>query len=194
VALNKAKKKIAQYLRCSSILEENVATAYKSFANKTENSLIKPLLLFISYDSLKHSKTLRKLSQNITKTESTTEQCEIILGKAWKNAVTQAHREMLKKERITDQELASLIDKMINLESFLGEEYLMILQLKTLELAAKDSKMDLTGTKKILEWIIEDEKRHELILERIKIIITKKKQGQQNWAARSEAFLQASAL
>lgn len=176
MTLNKAKKKTAQHLLCSSILEENVATAYRSFASKTENSLIKLLLLFISYDSLKHSKTLLKLSQNIAKTESTTEQCEIILGKAWKNAVTQAHREMLKKEKITDQELASLIDKMINLESFLGEEYLTILQLKTLELVAKDSEIDLTGTKKILEWIVEDEKRHEATIMMIKRIITEHKQ------------------
>ncbi len=177
MALSKTKAKIAQYLYCSSILEENVATAYESFANRTQNLLIRPLLLFISYDSFKHSKILRKLSQNITKTEPTTEECERIFGKAWKNAVTQAHRETLNKEKITDQELASLIDKMINFESFVGEEYLTVLQLKTLELAAKDSGIDATGTNKILEWIIEDEERHEIILARIKIIITEKQQN-----------------
>jgi rubrerythrin len=174
VALSKTKKEIAQYLYCSSILEENVATAYESFANRTENPIIEPLLLFISYDSLKHSEVLRKLSQNITITEPTIEDCEKILGKAWKNAVAQAHRETLKKEKIVDQELASLIDKMIDFESFVGEEYLAVLQLKTLELVAKGSEIDLEGLKRILEWIIEDEERHEIILARIKIIITRR--------------------
>lgn len=73
--------------------------------------------------------------------------------------------------------LASLIDKMINFESFVGEEYLTVLQLKTLELVAKESEIDLTGAKKILEWIIEDEERHEIIMARIKTIIQEKNQN-----------------
>lgn len=64
---------------------------------------------------------------------------------------------------------------MKNLENSVGEEYLTVLQLKTLELAAKESETDLSGAKKILERTIEDERRHKTIMTRIEIIITKQK-------------------
>lgn len=99
---------------------------------------IKPLLLFISYDSLKHSRILRALSELIAETTVTADECEAMLGKAWRRSVFQAQKETIKKEKIEDSELASLIDKMINFESFVGEEYLTTLHLKTIQLIVPD--------------------------------------------------------
>jgi rubrerythrin len=170
--MKQTKEYIANYLHCSGILEEKVADAYASFADRTKNPTIKTLLLFIALDSQKHSRILKTLSQGITKTEPTTEKCQEILGKAWKTSIIQAQQETLKKQKITSKELASLIDKMVNFESFVGEEYLTTLHLKTLELIAKDKEIDSISLKKILEWIVEDEERHEIIMARIKILIT----------------------
>jgi rubrerythrin len=170
--MKQTKEYIANYLHCSGVLEEKVADAYASFADQTENPTIKTLLFFIALDSQKHSRILKTLSKNITKTEPTTEECQQILGKTWKTSFMRAQQETLKKQKITSKELASLLDKMINFKSFVGEEYLTTLHLKTLELIAKDKEIDPISLKKILEWIIEDEERHEIIMARIKILIT----------------------
>jgi hypothetical protein len=71
VALSKTKKRIAQYLYCTNILQENVATALRKLRQQNRKPPIRPMLLFTSYHSLKHPKTLRKPSQNITETEPT---------------------------------------------------------------------------------------------------------------------------
>ena len=153
-----------------------MVAAYKSFAERAQNPSIKPLLLFISYDSLKHSRILRALSELIAETTVTANECEAMLGKAWRKSVFQAQKETIKKEKIEDSELASLIDKMINFESFVGEEYLTTLHLKTIQLIVPDPRIDQANLKRILGWIVEDEERHELILTKIKALTTTPKE------------------
>jgi rubrerythrin len=168
-----SKKEIARYLHCSSLLEKKVATAYRHLAERTENNAIKPLLSFIAGDSLKHSTILGILSQNIAKPRSTSRGCERILGKAWTTAITHAQEETLKKKRIKDKEMASLIDNMIRLEDFVGEEYLTTINLGTLQLIVEHAKMDQESLEKVVQWIIEDEERHATIMKRIRVLITR---------------------
>lgn len=47
---------IAGQLYCSSILEEETGKAYKSYAERVENSMFKPLLFFIAQDRHKTRK------------------------------------------------------------------------------------------------------------------------------------------
>jgi len=176
MAVKRDKRDLAKFLQCSSILEEKVAAAYESFAERAQNPSIKPLLLFISYDSLKHSRILKMLGELIAETTVTTDECETMLGKAWMKSIFQAQKEAMKKETTEDNELASLIDEMINFESFLGEEYLTILHLKTMQLIAMDPRIDQPNLKRILVWIVEDEERHELILTRIRALTTTPKE------------------
>jgi hypothetical protein len=77
----------------------------------------------------------------------------------------------LKKKRIKDKEMASLIDNMIRLED-LGKEYLTTINLGTLQLVVEHTKMDQESLKKVVQWIIEDEKRHATIMKRIRALIT----------------------
>jgi L-fucose isomerase-like protein len=79
----------------------------------------------------------------------------------------------LKKKRIKDKEMASLIDNMIRLEDFVGEEYLTTINLGTLQLIVEHAKMDQESLEKVVQWIIEDEKRHATIMKRIRVLITR---------------------
>lgn len=171
MAPKKDERDVARFLCCLSILEEKVANAYKSYSENTENPRLEPLLLFVSYDSLKHSKILKSLSEHMIKQEPTSRDCEQLLGKTWKNTIIQAQGETQKTEKITDEEIAQLIDKMINLENFLGEEYLTVLHLRTVQLVSKELQADAASFSRTLEWIIADEKRHVKILGMIKNIV-----------------------
>jgi rubrerythrin len=173
---NRNIRTIAKFLYCSSILEEKVANAYKSLTEKVKNPLIRNLLLYISTDGLKHSIILRAMSENLVeKIKVEEEECKIILGNLWKRLIMLAEEETLKRERIEDEELISLADKMASFEDFVGEEYLVNLHLKVLRLMARELKVDLKGLEDILEWTIEDERRHELILMMIKNFVSKQK-------------------
>jgi len=96
--------------------------------------------------------------------------------KRGEDPVFQAQEEAMKKETTEDNELASLIDKMINFESFLDEEYLTILHLKTMQLIAMDPRIGQGNLERILNWIVEDEEGHELILTRIRALTTTPKE------------------
>jgi hypothetical protein len=70
----------------------------------------------------------------------------------------------LDKSEISHGELASLVKGLMKLESFVAEEYLTVMHVKLIELMADEAKIDLENFRTLLEWIIEDEKRHEQIL------------------------------
>lgn len=166
---------IAKFLYCSSVLEENVAHAYRSLAERVEDPLVKSLVLYVSTDSLKHSIILRAIGESLTKnSEVAVEDCGNILGEIWRKLTMLAKEERLKKEKVEGAELISLADKMAEFESFAGEEHLIGLHLKVVSLMADKSRVDLGDLKNILEWIVEDEKRHEKIVTMIKNIVSKR--------------------
>lgn len=171
--MGKDVKMVAKFLYCSSVLEEKVAHAYERLAERAENSLVKSLLLYISTDSLKHSIILRAASEEFVKNVGLKiENCEEILGEVWGRLALLAE-EMPAKGKIEDKDLASLADKMANFESFVGEEYLTTLHLKATSLMANMKKVDLGDLKDILEWIAEDEERHQKIIFMIKDMVSK---------------------
>ena len=57
-----------------------------------------------------------------------------------------------------------MIKGLMKLESFAAEEYLTVMHVKLIELMADEARVDLENFRTLLEWIIEDEKRHEQIL------------------------------
>lgn len=167
---------LARFLQCSSILEERVANAYKHLADRVENTTAKSLLQYIIHDTYKHSEVLRDIGNTIARLEATNgEDYERTWGKVWKALVTDSMQELSQKDKITNKDLASHIDAMKNLENHLAEEYLTTLHTKTVKLIAQQHDIDLGNCNTILEWIAEDEKRHEQILTMIKNIITKQR-------------------
>jgi len=172
---------IAKFLYCSSVLEEKVANAYRSLAERVEDQLVKSLLLYVSTDSLKHSTILRAIGEGLIKNLGVeVEDCENILGEIWRKLVMLAGEETLKEEKVESAELVSLADKIAEFESFVGEEYLTTLHLKVVSLMADELKVDLGDLKDILGWIAEDEERHEKIVTMIGNIISKRKNGKHN--------------
>jgi rubrerythrin len=172
-------KDIAKYLLCSSIVEGRVANAYKHLSDRVENQQIKSLLQYILHDTTKHSAILRSMADNIAKQEVKIEDCEQIWGKGWKNWIITSIEELSKKEKVTTEELATLIDGMAKLENYFAEGYLTITNIEIVRLLAKQRNLDLGYFNTILEWIIQDEKRHQATLMMIKELIPERNQPQQ---------------
>lgn len=167
------KEDLAKYFCCSTILEEEVANAYQIISSKVLDTEISYLLEYIAKDSFKHAVAFKALSAQITEREYDVEECTKLWGKLWKNIVEDTKTYTSKKE-ITLIELSSIIKDLESCEKYVGEEFLTILYTKVIQLLAEDEGVDLNGYKSILEWIIEDEKRHSQILEIIKQKIDEK--------------------
>jgi hypothetical protein len=134
------------------------------------------LLLYISTDSLKHSIILRAIGEELVENLGVkVEDCENILGEVWRKLTMLAMEEIIKEEKVENEELISLANKMANFESFVGEEYLTTLHLKVSSLMADELEVDLGDLKDILKWIVEDEERHEKIITVLRNIVSKRK-------------------
>jgi len=168
------RENLAKALYCSGLLEEEVAKVYHHLATRMPEEDIKCLLEYIANDSLKHAEVLKAISKCLTITgKADFETCEKIWGEIWRKLINDAKRQLLRKGRMNRSELESIIDSLERLENCVGEEYLTILHMKAIELIAQEQGIDLKHYKVILEWIVEDEKRHQQTLDMIKNIITK---------------------
>jgi len=176
--LSKDVKTIAKFLYCLGVLEEKAAHAYRSLAERVEDPLLGSLLLYISTDSLKHSVILKAIDEELIKNlgiELEPKDCENTLGKTWRDLITLAEEETGKKEKVGNSELVALANKMSTFESFFGEEYLTNLHLKIVSLMADELKVDFGDLKGILDWIVEDEERHEKIIAIVGNTVSKRK-------------------
>ena len=157
---------MASYISCLSKLEYNTALLYRSLSEKTESSLAKALLLSIAQDSSKHSTTLKGVSNSIASVEVKTKDCANNLGPVWLTVNNYLDEVTAKKEGELSME--DLFEKLITLESTLGEEYYIFVQMQTLQHLTKEINqrynINLYSVKSIFESIIRDENHHiELI-------------------------------
>jgi len=157
-------KDLDKFLYCSSLLEERIANAYGHIAELVDDRLIGGLLGFIARDSFKHAECFRMVGEWLYgSVEVCFEECEEVWGENWKTLMAEAEK-FLDKSEISHGELASLIKGLMKLEGFAAEEYLTVMHVKLIGLMADEAKIDLENFRVLLEWIIEDEKRHEQIL------------------------------
>ncbi len=167
-------KNLGEFLYCSYVLEERVARAYENVAKLVDDELISCLLSFIARDSSKHAECFRAICKCLFgDMKDHFESCEQVWGEAWKILTVDAEK-FLDKREISREELASLINGLTTLESFAAEEYLTVLHVKLVELMAEEMKTGLDQFKVVLEWIVEDEERHEQILKMIENLLRKK--------------------
>jgi rubrerythrin len=175
---NNDPKDLASYINCLSMLENNAFLLYTALADKLNEPLVKSLLLTIASDSQKHSIVLKGVGESIAKSEGKPKDCEKKLGEAW-HVIDAFYREIVKREKITECELPQLAEKLSVLESILGEEYYMFVQLKTLQLLMKEVSqiynINLGELKGIFSSIINDEEHHRELLETIKGLLDRKK-------------------
>lgn len=166
-------KGLGRLFYCSGLLEESVAKVYNNIAMILDNGLIRCLFRFIASDTEKHAKFFKAVCEFLNAGMMVNfKECGEVWGGKWKTIMADAEK-FIGKTKISSEELISLINGLERLEGVVAEEYLTIMHIMMIELIAEERKIDLDYCKKILEWIIEDEKRHEQIIKYIKNLLTK---------------------
>jgi rubrerythrin len=161
---------IAEYLNCQSILESQTSLLYGTLSDKVEIPLIKTLLKEIELDSKKHALLLKGVSESVKQPKGTQKECSKI--NLTLQTINKLSKIVAKIDTVSSEELKKLSEIFITLESEMGEEYYILVQMKTLERMTKiineEYSIDLTKVKSIFLKIIKDEERHIEILETIK--------------------------
>jgi rubrerythrin len=167
---SKNAKDVARFLYCSGNLEEKVFSLYRTLSDKVQNPIVKSLLLYIAYDSLKHSFIMRGIAETISKSKPKPEDCVRKMNQIWMK-ITSLSTEIANLEKVGDSELSPLAKELAGFENSLSEEYFVLVQLKTLDYMTKEIaemyKVDLESLKNIFELIIKDEENHREILDSI---------------------------
>jgi hypothetical protein len=149
--------------------------------------LINSLLLHIAFDSRKHSIILKGLSESIAKQKKQPRGCDkkLFFGGTW-TEIERLAGEIARKERIPRKHMASLVEKLMLLESTVGEEYYILVKLKTLEYMTREIReiynVDLEDLKDILETIIRDEETHRDLLSKMKKILVREEKQTEDMA------------
>jgi rubrerythrin len=166
---------VANYLHCLSMLENNTFLLYQKLSEKAEMPLVKTLLFSIAQDSLKHSALLSGIADSVTVSKEKAEACAKKLGETWR-VIDTFLEEITGRERISKMEFGQLIEKLTVLESSVGEEYYIFVQMKTLQHMVKEINqlynINLERTKNIFMSIIEDEEHHRELLATIKDLLS----------------------
>jgi len=167
---------VADFLQCASILEERAYSLYKNLADKVDLPLVNSLLLHIAYDSRKHSAVLRGIIESIGKPRKQPKDYEkkLFFGKTW-TVIENLANEIAKEQRIPKESMASLVKKLMLLESTVAEKYHILVQLKTLQYMTREIRevynVDIRDMKDILAVIIKDEETHRKLLSKMKKIL-----------------------
>jgi rubrerythrin len=171
MAKNNDPQALANRINCFSILENNVFELYANLAEKTEMPMVKSILVQIAIDSHKHSVALKGVAEKIGKPDKKPRSCERNLGETW-STIDKLSKEISNKERITREDWSYLLEKLGVLESVVGEEYHMLVELKTMQLMAKKINqiynLDLSSFEDIFTRIIQEEETHRVLIEKIK--------------------------
>ncbi len=171
----KGREELLKFLFCCGLVEERISNAYKSLASRIDDEYVKLLLEYVSDDSLKHSRILKSVSRYLGVEEVDLDECSRIVGSVILCIIEDAERIASRTDIITVDKLTSEFDDLVNLEKFFGEEYFNMIQLKLLEAIIEQEKIEVGFLKEILEYIIEDERRHEKILKAIKSYSSRKR-------------------
>jgi hypothetical protein len=176
-------KIVAKYIHCLSLLEDNTARLYHNLSERVEPPLIRSFLLSISKDSSKHCTLLNGVADGIFDTQQNAKDCAKNLGEVW-NTVTNCLDEVNSRERVSKVYVSELLQKLMALESSLGEEYHIFVQMKTLRLMVREINqfysINLEKIKNVFESIIGDEEHHREMLATIKDVINETLEEEDN--------------
>jgi rubrerythrin len=176
VVVVKKPEGIVGFLKCSSFLEQETYLFYQSLADKVDIPLVKSMLLHIAFDSQKHSAILNGMCESIGGSNIKPKDCEKRTGLAWRT-IEDLKREISSEKKIHKETLSSLAKKLAVLESNFGEEYFVLVQMKTLEYMTKEINeiynVQLQDMKEIFEVIIRDEETHKELLSKMQRFLSK---------------------
>jgi rubrerythrin len=175
-------KSLAIFINCLSVLEDETARLYKKLSAKVEHPLFKSLLFSIAQDSTKHGALLKGVADSVMTISGKPKNLEK-LGDSW-HVVASLNKQIESKKIFSDEDFVELSWKLAYLESSVGEEYYMFVQLKTLERMMREInqiyRIDLGSVKKLFTHIINDEERHREIIETIRATLEKKQEAEES--------------
>ena len=168
-------KAIGSYIQCLSTLEDIAFRLYHTLADKTEAPLVRTFFLEIALDSQKHSTLLAGIGDSMAVSQKKTQDCKKNLGVIWQTT-DKINKEITAIKKIGKEEFSRLAEKLTVLESMLGEEYYILIQMKTLQLMTKEINqlynIDLDRLKNAFVAVIRDEEHHRELLATIKELLT----------------------
>jgi rubrerythrin len=166
-------EKMANYISCLSMLEHRTALLYKGLSERTDHPLAKSLLFSIAQDSTKHSALLKGIANSISTPDVKSKDCAKRLGESWIR-ISEYLEELTIKEK-AKVALPEMIEKLSTLESDVGEEYYIFVQMQTLQfMHEKISQLyniSLDKMKGIFESIMSDEEHHREVLATLKELL-----------------------
>lgn len=168
---------IGNMLYCSSVLEQKTYEMYNELSQKFDHPTIKPILVTIAQDSLKHCNLLQEISKELIRKPPTEKQCKRSFGETW-NHIDEITKFLKEKESINEKDLFEIINRLAFIEHHLGEEYSTLEKLKMLSYMSREISenyaTDVSSRKDVLNAIITDEKQHANSLFEIYEILKKK--------------------
>lgn len=158
---------IGNLFYCCSLLEKKTSEMYHELSRKFDQPTIKPKLVNIARDSLKHCKLFEELSKELIKKNPTEKQCKQNLSQTWKQ-IDEITKFLIQNKIVSEENSFELINRLAVLEHSLGEEYTTLEELKTLSYMSKEIHekygIDITSIKDVLDAIIIDENQHTYYL------------------------------
>jgi rubrerythrin len=170
---------LAEFINCLSMLENDAARLYNNLSVRVENPVFKSLLFAIAQDSTKHGALLKGVADSLIPISTKHSNC-VKTGEPWR-LVANLNKEIEEKTRYSGDDFLELSGELAYVESILGEEYYMFVQMKTLERMIKEInqiyRIDLGSLKSIFTHIINDEERHREIIETMRSILERQEQS-----------------
>jgi len=170
----KDRGELVRFLFCCGLVEGRISDAYRSLASRLNDDVVKTLLEYIADDSLKHSKILLGVSNYLGVRDVDLEECGRIVGSTTTHMIEDAEKVIAGVGKVSVEELQSTFDNLVDLERYFGEEYFSMIQLKLFEALLEFEKIEIGLLREILEYIVEDERRHERILNAIKMYASRR--------------------
>lgn len=167
-------------LFCSSLLEKRTYELYNELVEKVEHPVVKPLLVSISQDSLKHSSLFKVISRDFVNNPPAEKLCKKQLGILWRH-VNEVFEFVNNKKSLSSVDLLDLIKNLSSVEYYMGEEYTILEKVKTLTYMSKEIskiygiKLDdvLMSHRNVFSSIINDERNHRAALYNIGELLVK---------------------
>lgn len=176
---NSNRPKLAKsYLNCLSMIENNTSVLYTAIADRVELEPAKTIFLSIANDTQKHSALLKDICEAVARPKRKTKSNAKKLDEVFDVSYT-IYREIIKKEKITVEELPALVEKLAFLENVLGAKYVFALS-KTSKVhpkrTSKQQGLNFDNFPEFFTQIIRGKENHRQLLGTVIELIECKKQ------------------
>ena len=168
-------EKVAAYLSGLSYLEDKTSQLYNTLSDKVKHPHAKALLLYIAFDSLKHSAIMKSIATDMANLQFKPKDYKKIMGSTWET-IERLSQKMQKTKEITPKTLLSTMDELLTVYAITR------IQFQTLQAMAEPISqrygVDIQEIKDILELTIMDQQTDTEVLTSIKNIFLKDENGE----------------